>query len=64
MEYEVKIETRTVDIPNVGPMFRRAWKTTDGEELRVEYMPMVYGEVVVVSEVAKQTERNSLEPAS
>ena len=55
MEVNVKIETRAVNVPSVGPMLRRAWKTTDGEELRVEYMPMVYGEVVVVPEPVLQS---------
>ena len=53
METNVKIETRVVEIPQVGTFFRRAWLTPEGEALRVEYLPVVYGEVVVIEELSE-----------
>jgi hypothetical protein len=43
----VKVETRVVQIPNVGTFFRRERKTPSGESLQVEYLPVVYGVVLV-----------------
>ena len=45
-EFKPAIVTRIVHVPNVGPMFRRVHLGSAGEELRVEYMDMVYGEPI------------------
>ena len=52
MDATVQIETRVVEVSSVGTFFRRTWKAPGEEILRVEYLPVVYGEVAVMAKPA------------